>query len=76
MKRGEASTRSCRVGGSTACFHRSFFLVHVSKIRFVSGHDFSRAEKSSKSKGFQPLRDHNRDPAAIFETRSSFGALL
>jgi hypothetical protein len=27
-------------------------VEHVSKIRFVSGHDFSRAEKTAKSKGF------------------------
>jgi len=27
-------------------------LERISKIRFVSGHDFSRAEKSLENKGF------------------------
>jgi hypothetical protein len=38
-------------------------LKRVPKIRIVSEHDFSRAEKGWKKKGFQPLRDCNRDSA-------------
>ncbi len=49
------------------------WLELVSKIGFVSGHDFSRAARGPKNQGFQPLRVAScilYHHLHIFETRS------
>jgi hypothetical protein len=50
---------------------RHYFLELVSKNRFVSGHDFSRAEKRAKAAGFNPCGNEAKTHWIIFETSSS-----
>jgi len=50
-------------------------LQLVSKIGFVSGHGFIRAEKSPKNQGFSPWGRLTIIIADIFETRSGLKAV-